>query len=444
MQRALTGEGSRRDVLVTFLREASRDPAVLVSGLDMEKLHAALHAADAGTAEYSPDRSTGLRSFFTAFHPDITYAPLAAIERAEEEELSPELSAARGFVGFLRDFLQERGRRNGVELRIPEGERVIIGFSRKGPVSDTPIIGGFHAGLNEQGYNYYDGTLQENIRMDTDEAPEYRVADVLRSLAHDTVHAVQFKLFGSASRRIARVERILEAMRHRHRQERRAAAKEASSSFAEISGPKERVRERVQHARMLERLLDRARHVATVSDAQLLQYGSIIFGLDHPVTIHGEQTPIPLGAALFEHTVDRIAREAVAAYQVDRGAALPEPVNELERVARMDLEGTRIARKDVRWDELAGNAREAAEQMVKYHESVVAPVAYVEGLLGPLVDDFGQAMEEAVLTGKFLKMLRLRERVHELDPPALEELRGFAEKGAMVMRPLFTGPGREA
>lgn len=442
VERELTGEGSRRDVLFAFLQGASRDPEVLVNGLDMEELNAVLRAADAGTADYSPDRNVGLRSFTTAFHPDITYAPLAAIERAEEEELSPELRAARAFMEFLRRFLRERGQRYGAELCAPESERVIIGFSRRHTDGDAPIIGGFHAGLNEQGYKYYDATLQENIRMDTDETPEYRVADLLRSLAHDSVHAAQLKIFGSASSRIAHFERRRVEMRKRHERQRAAVRDPESALPAEVAEAQERARRRAE--RGLQRLLDRARHVATVSDAQLLQYGSILMGMDDPVTINGEQTPLPLGAALFEYTSDRVGREAVTAYHAARGTGLPEPANELERLSRMDLEGKRIAPEDVRWEELSGNARKAAEEMVKYHKSIVAPVEHVAHLFGALADDFEGALEEAVLTGKFRKMARLRERMQELDPAVLEELRGFAATGAVVMRPLFAGAGRES
>ena len=41
----------------------------------------------------------------------------------------------------------------------------------------------------------------------------------------------------------------------------------------------------------------------------------------------------------------------------------------------------------------------AAEEMVKYGKSVMAPVEHLARPLGPLADECGEAMEEAVLTG---------------------------------------------
>lgn len=421
LEEELTGEGSRRDALSSFLREASDDPRTLQDGLDVEKLNAVLREANAGDVEHVAERG-GLDQFTTTFHPDIKYATLAAVERAKDEELTPELREARGFMEFFRGYLAEVGKRHKVELRTPESSNVIIGIGRKQTDGEAPIVGGFHAGLNEQGYKFFDATLQENMRMDTDEAPEYRVADMLRSLAHDSVHSAQYKLFGSASQR------------REHWERKRDAASQAM--FDDPSATEEWV--------AANEGVDRMKRIEKISDADLRQYGSVMPGLDHGIKIDGKQTPLSLGAALFEYTTDRVAREAVREYQRTRGTMLPEPKNELERLARRDLGGERIDTDEVRWGELRekSNAFSAVNEMVSYGESILKPAEHVRSLLGPLCEDFDEAMEEAVFTGKFRKMKALRERMGELEPKAREQLQKYAKKGAMVLRPLFTeAPG---
>lgn len=411
LEQELNAPESRRGKLFAFLGEAAKDPRVLIDGMDVARLNAEVSAAEAGDTEFSDD-ARGPDVFKTTFHPDMRYAPLSAIERADEAALSPELRELRDFMPFLREYLRAKGKVHGIDLHAPESDRIIIGFAQREGVTDAPIVGGFHAGLNEQGYKFYDGTLQENIRLDAEESPEYRMADMLRSVAHDTVHASQYKLFGSSGTRVAFLGRKLD----RRRQEGAEA----------------------WEVRALEDQLGLARYNEAASAAELRQYGLAMPANDHAIEIDGRQIPFSLGAMLFEYATDKIALEAVSAYLAREGKELPEPSTEIERLSRLDLAGKRIRREDVHWDALDGNGKRAAEEMVSFGDTMHAPAERILDLLGPLREPVLEAMAEAGFTGKFRKMKALRSRMDALAPEAKEALKGYAEKGAVFLRPLFT------
>lgn len=362
----------RRGVLTAYLERAAKDPDILRDGLDVQKLNGLIDV------EFKQDGERVEDSFMARFHTGIKYAPLAAIESAPDAALSPEMRELRDFMPFLRRKLQEKARAVGFEPQLPPGEAVVIGFGKKDP--DAKLLGGYHASLNEQGYKIFDALLQENLRLDGSERPEYRALDVLRSVAHDFTHSTQYKLFGRVS-------------------------------------------------------ADPDHGAAGPEDISIKRYGLSMLGKDHGITVDGKESRFSLAGSLFETATDGIAREIVQEYLDERG--LPAPESRLEELMLKDLRGEIITAEDV--TDLPEAERQTGEYMVRYGQDILEPAERVLELMGPLRPALWTAMREASFTGKFTRVGDMRAWLDELPPENVAKLKEYAIKGAVFLRPLFEG-----
>lgn len=376
LQDDLEAQEGRRGVLFRFLADAAKRPETLRDGLDIDKLNSLI---DVEFRPHKPGGQSAEDRFMARFHPGIKYAPLSAIESAPDEALSPEMRELRDFMPFLRGKLREKALAADFEPKLPPGEAVVIGFGKKDP--EAELHGGYHASLNEQGYKIFDALLQENLRLDGAERPEYRALDVLRSVAHDFTHSTQFKLFGRAS-------------------------------------------------------ADPERGYPGPEDISIKRYGLAMLGRDHAVEIDGEKRETSLGAALFEYATDDLAREIVREYLEERGG-LPEPESKLEELMLKDFRGEAISPEDAAG--LPETEKETGEFMVKYGKDIVRPAEEVLRLMGPLRERMLAAMREASFTGKFTRVRDMRAWLDELPPENVAKLKEYALEGAIFLRPLFEG-----
>ncbi len=408
LEKELHGPEGRRGVIFDFLEKEGRGPETLKTGLDTEKLNQLIKESGRGDVEYTEDGSIR-DQFFTAFHPDVKYATVAAINGAPERELTPELRELKSFMPFLKNYILERAARHGAEPELPADDAVIIGFAKKEGREKTPLLGGYHASLSEQGNKVYDKTLQESVRLEGGDRQEYRTADVLRALAHDYAHSAEYKLYGRLSKAIADARGRLAATPPGNERERQKLESKVAEAIARMNA----------------------------SDIDVRQYGLLMVGRDHAIEIDGEASGFSLGAALFEYATDKIGRECIAAYLKERGKDLPPPRNALERLELRDLAGERIADADL--EGLEDRDHATGSYMVEYGNKVLAPAHEALKRFGHLRAAAEEAVEEAALTGKFRKIKALRGRITELPPEDIDALRKYARKGAVFLRPLFAG-----
>lgn len=414
-EKKLHSETGRRGVLFSFLQKESEDPSLVDRGLDINNLNANLAEVDADDVLLDFGSKKGRAGRFMArFSSDVKYVTAAALEKTDDGQLPTEcafeLSQLKKILPFLRDYTKKVAMRAGLDKSIISNEKIIIGFATKERDTEMPLTGGYHSDLSEQGYKAYDMVVQGNLRIDTSERPEYRAIDLLRGVAHDAVHSMQYKQWGGVAEKIAMYEKRL--------------------ATAMQDGEPEEV-----HTQLKQRIAT-LKDEAPYTNLDLVQYGSAFFKKD----TSAEKNHVPLGAALFEYITDKIARESVKDFMKKEGITLPSPESQLEELDVRDWNGEAIQEQDVQG--LEGKDEKIGNIMKDYATDILDGAHEVLQALGPLREEFEEALTVCILSGKFTKMQEFGKRLNATDYTLSDGTRlpkeKFEEwaKHTIILRPL--------
>ncbi len=379
----------RRGILFRILEEASTDPQILEQGLDVERLNQLLSESDAGSVN-TISENAGLPSRFSMrLHADMKYAPLAAFENLKNPA-PEEIGALKGYLPFMDAFLKKKLGEAGAEQDPIPSSRVVIGFAKRDASKTAPVTGGYHSRLIEQGYRFHDAIIQANLRLDTSERSVYKIADLLRSITHDMIHALQYKLFHRLEDEIVRLQKKLDDIKDplRHR----LGWKKISSEDLETI------------RKTTEADLDELQRAKNETKLHVTQFGTFFPRKPSP-SMEGD-------AAVFEYLTDKIAREGVLVYMEKEHYSFPENESEFEQLMHQDLDGQPIPERARKSFDRNSREYEIVKTMAKYGDTIIHPAEKILQAFGSLRAEIEAGLEEGFFTGKFHKLKEIGKRLH--------------------------------
>jgi hypothetical protein len=384
----------RREILANMLDSASQEPNIIEKGLDTDQLNSEY----ASIGAKPPILTSEGNAFLTKFDPNTRYIPAMALEK-HKGELRPELEAVKNYLPHLFASVKQLIKEAGVEGSVEPTRKIIIGVEKKQQAQESKVLGGFHSPLSEQGYKVLDGVVLITLENGTDNSVAYRIANVLRVLTHDSIHAIQYKLFAPHS----------------------WSTEDSEYSSAELD----------------------KQHKEHDTNMGYPRYGTAFFDVDKGVEdFKGRNLDAAFGIVLMEYITDKIARKLVKEYIASAGQSLPAPQTKFEELENKDFQAEAITEADFVGLKDYPDAQ-VAKNALEYSTEINEPAAYFFSLLGSYAQEAEDAVFEGSITGKFNKVLDLQKRIAdnnyktpEGQPLDIVEIKKFI-KASVIVKAMF-------